>query len=86
MQALLSAWSSSGQSKAIFCREHNIKESTFYYWLKQQKQKAAAAAPKFIKVAPPTPPAAPIEISYPNGVRIAVAGDLPLIGQLIHLY
>jgi hypothetical protein len=32
MHALYGQWLSSGQSKAVFAKEHGLRTSTFYYW------------------------------------------------------
>lgn len=37
MFAFIEAWQSSGQRKAVYCQQHNMAHSKFYYWLKQYK-------------------------------------------------
>ncbi len=84
MQKLVSAWVASNQTKAQFCQDNNIAESTFDYWRKKYNRDDGTIT-KFIKITP-APRTSNIEVHYPNGVRIIVAHDLTLISQLIHLY
>ena len=39
-QKLLSEWKESGKSAAMFCREKEIKPTTFYGWIKREKKKS----------------------------------------------
>ena len=38
-QILLSQWKESGKSAAMFCREKEIKPTTFYGWIKRGKKR-----------------------------------------------
>ncbi len=43
MYPLIRQWQSSGQSKSIFCNEHNIKLHTFYYWEQKYRKETAGS-------------------------------------------
>ena len=55
-QSHLDRWSSSGKSMAEYCRDNNIRPSTFYGWrkrLKKHSQKRPSKKPQsFIEVLP----------------------------------
>ena len=78
----------SGVTQQQFCAEHDLKVSTFAYWVAKQKRAGSGeSAGGFIKidVSGPAGPD-PVCITYPNGVRIALSSaNLPLISQLIRL-
>jgi transposase-like protein len=57
----------SGQSIASYCREHGLRTHTIRYWRQKQAQFRGKQS-GFIEVKSQT--ASPIEIVYPNGVRI----------------
>lgn len=84
MLSLVSAWRSSGRTRKDFCAEHDIKEGTFAYWVSKDRQSGADAV-GFIPIGP-GPVAGPIEIIYPNGVRLKMGNDLGLLARLIHIY
>ncbi len=38
-QKLLKEWKESGKNAAVFCREKEIRPTTFYGWIKREKKK-----------------------------------------------
>jgi hypothetical protein len=73
-ERLIRQYNSSGQSKAVFCRDRRINLGTFYAWLKRQP----AATPDFMEVAiegdgtalPDDCAGGRIEVHLPGGVRV----------------
>lgn len=80
---MITDWRKSGKSKRLYCREHGINPSTFYYWFSRVKKEEEEAV-GFVTIEKPVPNKT-IEITYPNGVRLRVENDLALVSQLIHL-
>ena len=39
-QRLLKEWKESGKSAALFCREKEIRPTTFYGWIKRERKKS----------------------------------------------
>jgi transposase-like protein len=81
-EQFIEAWKDSGQTRQVFCDEHNIHPTTFSGWLKRAK----AQPPKgFAEVELPQASAVPIEVHLPNGMRIDVrtTGDLSRTAELI---
>jgi len=88
MFALVDAWRQSSKKRKEFCDEHQIKVSTFSYWI-TRKNKAERSGKGFlpIDVSGSGHRATNVDIYYPNGIRLSLsAGDLPLISKLIRLY
>lgn len=91
MFVLVEQWKASRQTQKQFCAEHNLKPSTFAYWVAKHKQAGCGEpAGGFIPVdtsGSANPPAGGplVRIAYPNGVVVHCPANLALIGQLIHL-
>ena len=84
MEAEVHNWRESGLTKKEFCQERGIKESMFGYWITRSNQKRKSGFLPLNEL--PSGGTAPMEIIYPNGVRIKVAArDLKTISQLISL-
>lgn len=84
MEAEVQNWRQSTLTKKEFCQQQGIKESTFGYWITRSNEKKKRGFLPFSEL--PSGGTAPIEIIYPNGVRIKVAArDLKTISQLISL-
>lgn len=76
-EKLLNAYASSAMSAWSFAKSRDIAPNTFYTWIKKQGVKTQAN-PKFTKLEVSTvPKAAPIEIIFPNGVKVRFGPDLP---------
>lgn len=84
MLALVDQWRASGLSQKDFCLQQNLKMYTFRYWVKCSRQ--TDARPGFREVAVGSSNSQKMEVVYPNGVKVCVAGDLSLVASLIHLY
>ncbi len=84
MEAEVQKWRESTLTKKEFCQQQGIKESTFGYWITRNNEKRKRGFLPLSEL--PSGPASPIEIIYPNGVRIKVSSrDLKSISQLISL-
>jgi len=88
MLHLVEEFFQSGKSQNVFCQEHNLKFSTFGYWIRKRKL-AQSSTSGFIKVESPSQffsSPDPICIIYPNGVQLKVSGfDLQIIRSLVSL-
>lgn len=95
-RALIAAWQASGLSAVAFCKSRHISRNRIDFWLRrlrvfdQAKPKAPSSA--FIQLVPPganpSAPAAPksnIEVTLPNGLRLAIqpGSDLSWSTQVI---
>ena len=92
MYPLVAKWQKSGQSKLHFSQAHGLKAHTFHYWIKKyEKEKGVKSATnskdKFIPLSVRSIPSTQIELSYPNGVRLQIMGQVSsdYVGQLIKL-
>lgn len=92
MYPLVAKWQKSGQSKLHFSQSHGLKAHTFHYWInKYEKEKGVKSATnskdKFIPLPVRSIPSTQIELSYPNGVRLQIMGQVSsdYVGQLIKL-
>jgi len=86
MYSLVAEYHSSGMPMPDFCKQHNLKRSTFYAWVKKvrdesgkqtNKTSTPKKAKKFIAIEKPAsgsavPIATPasVELTYPNGVTL----------------
>ena len=68
-EQLIAEYNAGGKSRKEFCEEHGIELSTFGGWI---KKKDATAHAGFAEVMVPMSEAAPIEITYPAGVRVSI--------------
>jgi hypothetical protein len=84
MRAVVEDWQSSGKSKKQYCLEKGINAAKFYYWY--SKINDTEGSPRGFIPIEKTSATREIEVVYPNGVRLKVDNDLPLLSQLIHLY
>jgi hypothetical protein len=67
MQSHIAACKASGKNVQVYCLEHKIKPSNYYYWKKKLQQKDSPG--KFIAITPLTSNA-PVSIIFTNGNRI----------------
>lgn len=85
MLALVSDWRASGLTQEAFSAQHGIKAATFSYWVARSKESDPATC-HFVPLSVGlSKTSSPVEILYPNGVRVKVDQDLALIAQLIRL-
>jgi hypothetical protein len=79
----------SNKNNRDFCREHGLRESIFYYWLKRYKESQLPATGFIpVKINGSSHLANDkIEIQYPNGVYLSLPGyiDINRIKALIGL-
>jgi transposase-like protein len=84
---MIEQWKESGMTQAAFCREYKISESLFYYWHRRYKQENNQNnfLPVQIKAVNKPTESNPIEIHYPNQVRLVIPANTPIefIRQLI---
>ncbi|MFN3555259.1 MAG: IS66 family insertion sequence element accessory protein TnpA [Bacteroidales bacterium] len=75
MLALVERWTQSGQTQQQFCQQHDIKYSSFGYWLKTWLRKNLSTSQGFIpieiKCIRPSPPPTPPHINC----AVATGGD-----------
>lgn len=89
MFALIDQWRASGLRRDEFCREHQIKISTFSYWTTRKNRADREQAVGFVRIEPAGSPSGQdhVELIYPNGVRLRIgAGSPAVIGRLIHAW
>lgn len=80
MYNLIEKSKSSGQNHRLFCKDHQISEAKFYYWQKRYEQtQLYTTKENFIPLEITTETKRePIEITYPNGVKIKLTGNTSL--------
>jgi hypothetical protein len=64
MLSLIEQWQESGKTQQLFCQEHALTFSTFYYWLKRYRRGIDES--NFLPVEISS--GSYIEIRYPQGV------------------
>lgn len=87
MFSLVEQWKTSKMTQQQFCAEHDLKVSTFAYWVARHKQAGTEKpANGFVGVdVSGLAEEAPVRIAYPNSVVVSCPASLPLISRLIHL-
>jgi hypothetical protein len=84
MYSLIREWESSGTSQLEFFKHHQVARSTFGYWRKKYlSEKNSKAEGQFISVkiadtVTGATPGVPIELHYPNGVRLVCSSGMDL--------
>lgn len=76
---LIEKWKQSQMSQTSFCTAQNIPNHIFRYWLDKYRKQTNDADEKFIPIrikSPVSKITSPLEIHYPNGVRIVVDGNM----------
>jgi len=83
MLSLIEQWQESGKTQQVFCQEHNIIFSTFYYWLKRYRRGIEES--NFLPVEISS--GSNIEIRYPDGIilQLPAAVKLSTLKQLLNL-
>ena len=66
---VLEDWQESGQSKAEFCRERNLRAWQFYYWHRRLGDGPSRSGRGFVRVA---------ALSETSGIRLRTAGGLEI--------
>jgi len=89
MFALIDQWRASGQRRDEFCRQHQIKVSTFSYWVTRKNRADKDNPGGFIRIetSGSSPSQDLVEIIYPNGVRLRIGGvNRSVISSLIRAW
>jgi hypothetical protein len=87
MYELVGTYEQSGQSQKEFCNQQGISLAKLNYWISKYRQEQQPSAGFFKIETIPAPGQQPVEICYPNGVKLIASGaDLSLLSQLIRLY
>jgi len=83
MLSLIEQWQGSGKSQQLFCHEHNLTYTTFYYWLRRYRRGLDES--NFLPVEISS--GSHIEIRYPGGVilQLPAATRLSTLKQLLSL-
>jgi hypothetical protein len=87
MFQLVEEYQQSGRSQKEFCSQQGISLAKLNYWISKYRQERQPSAGFFKIDTIPAPVQQPLEICYPNGVKLTTTGaDLSLLSQLIRLY
>ena len=83
MLSLIERWQESGKTQQVFCQEHDLTFSTFYYWLKRYRR--GIDENSFLPVEISS--GSHIEIRYPGGVilQLPAGTRLSTVKQLLSL-
>jgi transposase-like protein len=83
MLSLIEQWQESGKSQQLFCQEHDLTYTTFYYWLRRYRRQVEESNFLPIEISS----GAHIEIRYPGGVilQLPAATKLATLKQLLSL-
>lgn len=79
-------WQASGSTQKSFCKQHNIKHNTFYYWYKQFRKSASSPEDGFVPVTfsqPPTHVFASVVFSFGGSVQLHQAVSAQYIKELL---
>lgn len=83
MVSLIERWQESGKTQQVFCQEHDLTFSTFYYWLKRYRRGIDESSFLPVEVSS----GSHIEIRYPGGVVLQLPSEtrLAALKQLLSL-
>jgi predicted acetyltransferase len=83
MLSLIEQWQESGKMQQIFCQEHDLTYTTFYYWLKRYRRQMDESSFLPVEISS----GSYIEIRYPDGVilQLPAATRLSTLKQLLSL-
>jgi transposase-like protein len=83
MLSLIEQWQESGKSQQLFCQEHSLTYTTFYYWLRRYRRRVDES--NFLPVEISS--GSHIEIRYPGGVVLQLPAEtrLSTLKQLLIL-
>ena len=83
MLSLIEQWQDSGKTQQVFCQEHDITFSTFYYWLKRYRRGIEESSFLPVEISSGNN----IEIRYPDGIilQLPAAVRLSTLKQLLNL-
>jgi len=83
MLSLIEQWQESGKTQQLFCQEHDLTYTTFYYWLRRYRRQLEESS--FLPIGISS--GCHIEIRYPGGVilQLPAATRLATLKQLLRL-
>ncbi len=83
MLSLIEQWHESGKTQQVFCQEHGMTFSTFYYWLKRYRRGIDESSFLPVEISS----GSYIEIRYPGGVilQLPAAIKFTALKQLLNL-
>lgn len=87
---LVELWKSSRMSRNNFCEQHNLRRTTFYYWVKKYEREIQQVSSDFValEVNKEEPVfASNISLEYPNGIKVHLSEQIELstLKKLINL-
>ena len=87
-QEHVTAWQTSGLTQKAYCKEHDLRYSTFGYWARKLRALSGdyqASASGFIPVTLQSPAAGGLVLALPNGLEIRgiEANNLGLLRDLL---
>jgi len=77
MLSLIEQWQESGNTQQIFCQEHDLTYTAFYYWLRRYRHQVEESSFLPIEISS----GAHIEIRYPGGIIL----QLPAVSKMARL-
>jgi hypothetical protein len=77
---MIKQWQETGMTQVAFCREQKISDKVFGYWYRKYKKENNQNSFLPVQVNPENTPieTAPIEIHYPNMVRLLIDSNTPI--------
>lgn len=83
MLSLIEQWQDSGKPQQVFCQEHDLTYTTFYYWLRRYRRQEEESSFLPIEISS----GSHIEIRYPGGIilQLPAATRLSTLKQLLSL-
>ena len=83
MLSLIEQWQDSGKTQQIFCQEHDLSYTTFYYWLRRYRRQVEESSFLPIEISS----LSHIEIRYQGGIilQLPSATKLATLKQLLSL-
>ena len=83
MLSLIEQWQERGKTQQVFCQEHDLTYTTFYYWLRRYRRQLEESSFLPIEISS----GSHIEIRYPGGVilQLPAATRLSTLKQLLSL-
>ena len=83
MLSLIEQWHESGKTQKIFCQEHELTYTTFYYWLKRYRRQIDESSFLPVEISSNFH----IEIRYPGGIvlQLPASTRISAIKQLLLL-
>ena len=81
MFRMVELWKSSKMSRNNFCTHHNLRRTTFYYWVKKYEREMQHVSSDFISLEVKREEpiiSSGISLEYPNGIKVHLSDDIEL--------